>query len=123
MRWRVLLLLLCCPLLAWAKERTVTLKVPVPQGKFPPEWTRSIHVSLVDSEDSVVDHRYWKKGDGNFEAILKGHLRNQPYEVELLCLSKGEKKIGVFRQKIRIDAKCKSLNLDKVKFVEFLDNP
>ena len=108
---------------ALAKERVVGLDIPAPQGKFPPAWTHAIHVSLVDSEDSVADHRYWKAGTPNFKAILRGKLQNQAYQVEVLCLSKGEKKMGVFRQPIQIRRDTRRLKLDNLRFVEWINQP
>ncbi len=106
-----------------AKERVVGLDIPAPQGKFPPSWTYAIHVSLVDSEDAVADHRYWKPGTTSFQAVLRGQLQNQAYQVEVLCLSKGEKKMGVFRQPVFIDRSTKRLRLDRLRFVEWISQP
>lgn len=114
----VLFLLLLSPPL-WAKQRFLYLTIPAPQGKFPPAWTETIHVSI--EELSVSDHRYWKKGQPEFKAALKGHLRNETFQVEVLCLAKGEKKIAVFRQPLKIQANTKKAKLDQLKFVEELN--
>ena len=102
-----------------AKQRIIYLTAPAPQGKFPPPWTETIHVSI--EELSVSDHRYWKKGQSEFKAALKGHLKNDTFEVEVLCLAKGEKKIAVFRQPLKIEAKTKKVSLNRLKFIEELN--
>ena len=119
MNWRMVLSILLVSLPFAARQRILYLTAPAPQGKFPPPWTETIHVSI--EELSVSDHRYWKKGQKEFKAALKGHLRHDTFQVEVLCLAKGEKKIAVFRQPLKIQASTKNVKLDQLKFVEELN--
>lgn len=114
---RILILWLALLAPAVARERLLYVLAPAPQGKFPPPWTRSIRVSLETL--SLSDHRLWKGGH-QFRAMLKGEIPNDLYEVEVLCLSKGEKQIAVFRQKLHIRPDTKKLMLDRLKFVQVL---
>jgi len=116
-------ILFCLPALGWAKPRTIYLVAPVPQGKFPPAWTETIHLSLSDAPDPIQDHRVFKKGAADFRAALRGRILDQVYLVEVMCLSKGEKQIAVFRQSLKIKKGEKKFVLDKLKFVEWLKNP
>jgi hypothetical protein len=106
---------------AAAQERTLRVVVPAPQGKFPPPWTHTIRISVEDA--AATDHRHWKPGSDAFRATLKGDFHNDVYPVEVLCLSKGEKKISVFSSKIRIRANTGKLVLDRLKFVELVTLP
>lgn len=121
--WLILGLLLWLPMAVGAKPRTLYLVVPVPQERFPPAWTETIHLSLKDAPNPIQDHRHWKKGESELRAALSGRIANQVYEVEVLCLSKGEKQIAVFRQSIRVKPETRKLTLDRLKFVEWLKNP
>lgn len=104
---------------AGARERLLPVVAPVPQGKFPPPWTRAIRVSIESL--SVSDHRLWKASSGQFRAALKGEFPSDLYEVEVLCLSQGEKKIAVFRQNLHIRPETKKLLLNRLRFVEVLN--
>ena len=119
---RLLLCLLLTSSLA-ARERLINLLIPLPQGKFPPPWTHTIHLSLADTDNSVADHKFYKKGTSEFRAVLKGALPNDLCDVEVMCLSKGEKNIAVFRQRVRIKKDTKKLVLDKLLFVETIKVP
>jgi hypothetical protein len=120
---KLLGLLLLVGLTGWcaAKPRTVIVVVPVPQQKFPPKWTQTIHVSLADEESDVSDHRYYKPGLKEFRATLKGRIPNEKLEIEIMCLSKGEKHISIFRQYVTIKKETKSLKLDRLRFVETIN--
>ncbi|MFN8608283.1 MAG: hypothetical protein U0931_12175 [Vulcanimicrobiota bacterium] len=112
--------------LAWvgsaaARGRTIIVVIPLPQEKLPPKWTQTIHVSLDSEGESVADHRYYKAGQKEFRAILKGRIPNEALEVEVMCLSKGEKHISVFRQSVRIKRETKSLKLDHLRFIETIN--
>lgn len=115
--------LLCLPACVGARPRTIYLVAPVPQGKFPPAWTDTIHVSLSDAPDPIQDHRVLKKGSQDFRAALSGRILDQVYQVEVMCLSKGEKQIAVFRQSIKVKKGEKKFTLDKLKFIEWIKNP
>ncbi|MBS2039445.1 hypothetical protein JST97_30950 [bacterium] len=118
--WVLLFVLLFAgPILA--RNRTLIVVIPLPQAKFPPEWTQTIHVSLDFEGDSVADHRYFKPGGKEFRAILKGKIPNEVLEVEVMCLSKGEKHISVFRQSVHIKKETRSLKLDHLRFVETIN--
>ncbi|MBT9587671.1 hypothetical protein IV102_30300 [bacterium] len=106
-----------------ARERLINLLIPLPQGKLPPPWTHTIHISLADTDNSVADHKFYKKGANEFRAVLKGALPNDQCDVEVMCLSKGEKNIAVFRQRVRIKKDTKKLVLDKLLFVETIKVP
>lgn len=108
------------PLLAWTPERKIVLRAPIPQPKFPPKWTESIRVTLVEHEDMIQDHRYYKPGKPEFKAVLTGEIPNEEYTVELLCMGKGGKPMAVFHQKVRIRANTKSLVLKSLKWIETL---
>jgi hypothetical protein len=118
--WVGLLMLLLAGAAA-ARSRTIIVVVPLPQPKFPPKWTQTIHISLADQADGVADHRYFKAGEKEFRAILKGRIPNQVFEVEVMCLSKGEKHISVYRQTVRIKKETKSLKLDHLQFIETIN--
>jgi hypothetical protein len=118
--------LLLCLLLAStvaARERTIHVLIPLPQGKFPPAWTHTIHVSVPDADDLAADHKFYKPGSGGFRAVLKGSLAPEACDVEVMCLSKGEKKISVFRQRVHIARETKKLLLDKLRFIETIQAP
>lgn len=117
----LLLLLLGVPLLAAARTRTIIVVIPLPQDKFPPRWTQTIHVSLAEDEAGLSDHRFFKAGLKEFRAVLKGHIPNEKCEVEVMCLSKGEKHISIFRQFVTIKKETKSLKLDHLRFVETIN--
>lgn len=106
-----------------ARERLVNLLIPLPQGKFPPPWTHTIHVSLPDADDAAGDHKFYKKGPPEFRAVLKGNLPNEACDIEVMCLSKGEKIISVFRQRVKISKDTKRLVLDKLRFIETIRVP
>ena len=116
-----LLIALSLTALAAARPRTVIVVVPLPQANFPPKWTQTIHVSLVDEDSDVSDHRYYKPGLKEFRATLKGRIPNEKIEIELMCLSKGEKHISIFRQFVTIKKDSKSVKLDRLRFVETLN--
>ena len=119
-------MLLCLLLLSSslsARERQLIVLIPVPQGKFPPPWTQTIHVAAPEVDDSTPDHRFYKKGKSEFRAVLKGLPLNQSCAIEVMCLSKGEKTISVFRQNVKVKANDQKLVLDKLKFVETLKVP
>lgn len=119
------LILLLCLLsltgLGLAKTRTIIVVIPLPQGKFPPKWTQTVHVSLAEDESGLSDHRYFKPGLKEFRAILKGRIPNEKLEVEVMCLSKGETHISIFRQFVTIKKETKSLKLDHLRWVETLN--
>lgn len=115
-----LLLFLALTASGLAKSRTIIVVIPLPQGKFPPSWTQTIHVSLAEDESGLSDHRYFKPGLKEFRAILKGRVPNEKLEIEVMCLSKGEKRISIFRQFVTIKKETKSLKLDHLRFVETL---
>jgi len=116
----LLLLLPDLTALGLAKTRTIIVVIPLPQDKFPPKWTQTIHVSLAKDESGLSDHRYYKPGLKEFRAILKGRVPNEKLEIEVMCLSKGEKHISIFRQFVTIKKETKSLKLDRLRFVETL---
>ena len=120
-RLLALFVLLSVPVLA--RTRTIIVVIPLPQDRFPPKWTQTIHVTLADEDDSVSDHRYFKSGGKEFRAVLKGRIPNQKCEIEVMCLSKGEKHISVFRQTVRIQADTKGLRLDQLRFIETINQP
>ncbi|MBN9416252.1 MAG: hypothetical protein J0I12_12490 [Candidatus Eremiobacteraeota bacterium] len=116
-----LLLALSLTTLGSARPRSIIVVVPLPQANFPPKWTQTIHVSLADDESDVSDHRYYKAGPKEFRATLKGRIPNEKLEIELMCLSKGEKHISIFRQFVTIKKETKSVKLDRLRFVETLN--
>jgi len=120
-RLLALFVLLSFPVLA--RTRTIIVVIPLLQDKFPPKWTQTIHVTLADEDDSVSDHRYYKPGGKDFRAVLKGRIPNQKCEIEVMCLSKGEKHISVFRQTVRIQADTKGIKLDRLRFIETINQP
>lgn len=120
-RLLALLVLLSFPVLA--RTRTIVVVIPLPQQKFPPKWTQTIHVTLADEDDSVSDHRYFKAGSKEFRAVLKGKIPNQKCEIEVMCLSKGEKHISIFRQTVRIQPDTKGLKLNQLRFIETINQP
>lgn len=117
----LLALCLCLGLPGAARTRTIIIVIPLPQDKFPPKWTQTIHVSLADDEAGLSDHRYYESGGKEFRAVLKGQIPNQKCEVEVMCLSKGEKHISIFRQFVTIKKETKSLKLDHLRFVETIN--
>lgn len=122
MKKLLFLLLLLAPPLA-ARPRTLYVLIPLPQGKFPPSFTHTIHVSVPEGDDTVSDHKFYKKTDKEFRATLKGRLPNQLCDVEVMCLSKGEKQISIFRQTVKIKKETKKLVLDKLRFIETIKAP
>ncbi len=120
---RLLLFVLvsCLSLAGAAKTRTVIVVIPLPQDKFPPKWTQTIHISLADDEAGLSDHRYYEAGSKEFRAVLKGRIPNEKREIEVMCLSKGEKHISIFRQYVTIKKETKSLKLDHLRFIETIN--
>lgn len=116
-------LFLLVTLPALARTRTLVVMIPLPQGKFPPAWTQAVHVSLVDEDGAVSDHRYYKAGGTEFRAVLRGTIPNQRCEIEVMCLSKGEKHISIFRQTVRVAKETRNLKLNKLRFVETINQP
>jgi len=104
-----------------AKTRTVIVVIPLPQDKFPPKWTQTIHISLADDEAGLSDHRYYEAGSKEFRAVLKGRIPNEKREIEVMCLSKGEKHISIFRQYVTFKKETKSLKLDHLRFIETIN--
>ena len=121
MKWLRWVLLLALTLSAAAKTRTIIVVIPLPQPKFPPKWTQTIHVSLADDEAGLSDHRYYETGAKEFRAVFKGRIPNEKREVEVMCLSKGEKHISIFRQYVTIKKETKSLKLDHLRFIETIN--
>lgn len=121
MKWLHWVLILVLTVSAAAKTRTIIVVIPLPQDKFPPKWTQTIHVSLADDEAGLSDHRYYEAGSKEFRAVLKGRIPNEKREVEVMCLSKGEKHISIFRQYVTIKKETKSLKLDHLRFIETLN--
>ena len=117
----LLLLMLGLTLVGAARTRTIIVVIPVPQDKFPPKWTQTIHVSLADDEAGLSDHRYYESGSKEFRAVLKGQIPNEKCELEVMCLSKGEKHISIFRQFVTIKKETRSLKLDHLRFVETIN--
>lgn len=111
----------CLSLAGAAKTRTVIVVIPLPQDKFPPKWTQTIHISLADDEAGLSDHRYYEAGSKEFRAVLKGRIPNEKREIEVMCLSKGEKHISIFRQYVTIKKETKSLKLDHLRFIETIN--
>lgn len=109
--------------LAGAKPRQLMVLIPMPQDKFPPKWTQTIHVSLADGDDSLSDHKYLTPKAKEFRAVLQGRIPNDACEIEVMCLSKGEKLISVFRQHVKIKRETTRLVLDKLRFVETIKAP
>jgi len=109
--------------MAWARPRQILLLMPMPQDKFPPKWTQTIHVSLADGDDSLSDHKYYKPDQKEFRAVLQGQIPNDACEIEVMCLSKGEKLISVFRQNVKIKRDTTKLVLDKLRFIETIKSP
>lgn len=103
---------------AWARERQLFVLIPLPQGKFVPSWTDSVRVSLVDDEETIMDHRHFKKGTKLFRAVLSGEVHNREYKVEVLCLGKQGKPIAVFQQSVVIRPSTKKLELKALKYLE-----
>ena len=101
-----------------ARERQIFVIIPLPQGKLVPPWTDSVRVSLVDDEDTVIDHRHFKKGTKMFRAVLSGAIHNREYKVEILCLGKQGKPIAVFQQSVSIKPATKKLELKALKYLE-----
>ena len=105
---------------ALARPRSVVVVAPIPQGQFPPPWTENIHISLEDADTAIQDHRRFPRAARDFRAVLKGPIGNRPYQVEVLCMDRGEKRIAVFRQPVRILPDTKKIKLDKLKFIELI---
>ena len=117
---RILLLLLTWSLVAgaaWARPRELVVIIPVAQGKFPPAWTDSIRVSLVDDEDMIFDHRHFKKGSSEFRALLSGAMPKREYVVEAMCLGKNGKPMLIYQQKIKLKPDTKKIELSELKKV------
>jgi len=114
--------MLLLPSLAWARPRTLDLIIPTSEGKFPPAWTHSLRLSLLDANDESCfgDHRVWKIGQP-VRFLVRANLRPQVYQVEVLCLSKGERKIAVYRQPLRWKLETKKAELNQLKWIETLE--